>query len=72
MRVVSLGAKRRETATIFQNTGTKSDYPIPPGSAISRIASDRQIIDGFFAEQVFDIDGLKMEVSLLSRKGAMC
>ena len=30
----------------------------------TRRATDRQITDGFFAEQVFEVDGLTMEVSL--------
>lgn len=64
------GQSEGKPLQFFQNTGTKKVIiPFRPGSAISRIASDRQIIDGFFAEQVFDIDGLKMEVSLLVEEG---
>jgi hypothetical protein len=54
----------------FQNTSTKQVIiPFRAGSTVSRRATDRPITDGFFAEQVFDVDGLTMEVSLQVEEG---
>lgn len=54
----------------FQNTSTKQVViPFRPGSNVTRRATNRQITDGFFAEQVFEVDGLTMEVSLRVEDG---